>query len=256
LVRAGARRARGGPTARRHRPKVGDGGPQGQGRATAGRDHHRDPGAGRPRKVGGLSRRAARRCGDLPTAPKPASRRARDAPPDPRPRREDRPAPSLRRSDESIGVGWAGKSGLFRLRSRSCARTMWSVVIRRLARSPLGNALDTAAGAAPGSQDTLFELTSRARVGGRGERRGMFDVYGAPRGSNAGRGAPTLGHTAAPPGAMRTPSAARRARLMLAASMAKSCLTRSHPRTRARRPPCLRRIRWAIFRSTLGRTSR
>jgi len=32
--------------------------------------------------------------------------------------------------------------------------------------------------------------------------------------------------------------------LMLAASIAKSCLTRSRPRRRARRPPCSRRIKW------------
>lgn len=53
-----------------------------------------------------------------------------------------------------------------------------------------------------------------------------------------------------------TPSIASRARLAAAAKKEKSCLTRSHPRTRALRPPCLRRIRCPIFRSTFGRVAR
>ena len=53
-----------------------------------------------------------------------------------------------------------------------------------------------------------------------------------------------------------SPTIARRARLTDAASSAKSWPTRRQPRTRARRPPCLRRIRWPILRSTLGRIAR
>ncbi len=64
----------------------------------------------------------------------------------------------------------------------------------------------------------------------------------------------SLGHAA--PEATRIPRAARRARLMVAASSAKSCRTRSRPRTRARRPPCLRLIMCASLRSTLGRVPR
>ncbi len=56
--------------------------------------------------------------------------------------------------------------------------------------------------------------------------------------------------------AMRTPRAAMRARFTDAASRAKSAATRARPRTRARRPPCLRRIRWPSLRSTFGRVAR
>ena len=52
------------------------------------------------------------------------------------------------------------------------------------------------------------------------------------------RGSPSaLGQPIAPP------RVARRARFTAAASNAKSCATRMRPRTRARRPPCLRRMR-------------
>ena len=58
------------------------------------------------------------------------------------------------------------------------------------------------------------------------------------------------------PGTLATASAARRARLTAAASRAKSAAILVVPRTRARRPPWRRRIRWAILRSTLGRVAR
>ncbi len=53
-----------------------------------------------------------------------------------------------------------------------------------------------------------------------------------------------------------TPRVARRARLIAAARNRKSASTRSVPRTRARRPPCRRRIRCPSFRSTFGRVAR
>ena len=52
------------------------------------------------------------------------------------------------------------------------------------------------------------------------------------------------------------PSRASRARLTAAARSEKSAPTLSLPRTLARRPPCLRRMRWASLRSTLGRVAR
>ena len=52
------------------------------------------------------------------------------------------------------------------------------------------------------------------------------------------------------------PSAARRARLTAAAGRLKSASTLGRPRTRALRPPCQRRLRWASLRSTLGRVAR
>lgn len=48
--------------------------------------------------------------------------------------------------------------------------------------------------------------------------------------------------TAHPAEVKRSPSVARRARCTAAASRRKSASTRAVPRTRARRPPCLRRI--------------
>lgn len=62
--------------------------------------------------------------------------------------------------------------------------------------------------------------------------------------------------TAHPVGVPRSPSTASRARFTALASSRKSASTRVVPRTRARRPPCLRRIRWPILRSTLGRVAR
>ena len=53
-----------------------------------------------------------------------------------------------------------------------------------------------------------------------------------------------------------TPSTPRRARLTAAASKLKSAATLTSPRTRARRPPWRRRMRWLILRSTLGRVAR
>ena len=52
------------------------------------------------------------------------------------------------------------------------------------------------------------------------------------------------------------PSTPSRAMFTAAASSEKSAATLAVPRTRARRPPCRRRIRWAILRSTLGRVAR
>jgi hypothetical protein len=50
--------------------------------------------------------------------------------------------------------------------------------------------------------------------------------------------------------------AAWRARLTAAASSRQSWVTRTRPRTRARRPPWRRRSRWASLRSTVGRWAR
>jgi hypothetical protein len=58
------------------------------------------------------------------------------------------------------------------------------------------------------------------------------------------------------PGVLATLSTARRARLTAAASRAKSAAILVVPRTRARRPPWRRRIRWPILRSTFGRVAR
>jgi putative transposase len=54
----------------------------------------------------------------------------------------------------------------------------------------------------------------------------------------------------------RSPSAVRRAMLTAAASRLKSASTLFFPRTRARRPPCLRRMRCPSLRSTFGRVAR
>jgi len=85
----------------------------------------------------------------------------------------------------------------------------------------------------------------------------LADVEGSGCESRRGRrrGAPSA-HPSILGAGRRTPSRARRAKLIAAASKAKSCAMRSRPRTRARRPPCLRRIRCAILRSTLGRVAR
>jgi acyl-CoA synthetase (AMP-forming)/AMP-acid ligase II len=62
--------------------------------------------------------------------------------------------------------------------------------------------------------------------------------------------------TAHPVAVAPTRSVARRARLTALAKNRKSASTRSVPRTRARRPPCLRRIRCPSLRSTFGRVAR
>ena len=59
-----------------------------------------------------------------------------------------------------------------------------------------------------------------------------------------------------PVGVEAMPSVARRARFAAVARRLKSASTMVRPRTRARRPPCLRRIRCASFRSILGRVAR
>jgi hypothetical protein len=64
------------------------------------------------------------------------------------------------------------------------------------------------------------------------------------------------GWTCQPVLVWRTPRVAKRARLTAAASSLKSRVTRTRPRTRARRPPWRRRSRWASLRSTLGRVAR
>ena len=93
-----------------------------------------------------------------------------------------------------------------------------------------------------------------------GRRRDMAAVVvrpplagGITAGSSAGCYA---GVTAHPSGLKCTPRTAKRARLVAAASSRQSCATRSRPRTRARRPPCLRRSRCASLRSTVGRWAR
>ena len=53
-----------------------------------------------------------------------------------------------------------------------------------------------------------------------------------------------------------SPRAAKRARLTAPASNFQSWVTRTSPRTRARRPPCRRRSRCASLRSTFGRVAR
>ena len=87
--------------------------------------------------------------------------------------------------------------------------------------------------------------------------RGPLDGQSAPRASSSARRRPLRGrHAFAGVAFAAMRSRARRARLVAAASSAKSCATRTQPRTRARRPPCRRRMRWANLRSTFGRVAR
>jgi hypothetical protein len=64
------------------------------------------------------------------------------------------------------------------------------------------------------------------------------------------------GGAAHPLAAEASPSRPSRARLTAAANNEKSAATFTNPRTRARRPPCRRRIRCPILRSTFGRVAR
>jgi hypothetical protein len=82
---------------------------------------------------------------------------------------------------------------------------------------------------------------------------------GGPWGQSRQTGAPTgatVRWTWGPQRRQATPRTASRARFTAAASRAKSHLIFSRPRMRARRQPCLRRIRWPILRSTLGLVAR
>lgn len=88
-------------------------------------------------------------------------------------------------------------------------------------------------------------------VSGVGQR-----FVGAFRGAGAGIWAVDRQVVVHPVGVERKPSTERRARLVAAASRLKSASTLGVPRTRARRPPCRRRIMWPSLRSTLGRVAR
>ena len=59
-----------------------------------------------------------------------------------------------------------------------------------------------------------------------------------------------------PLGSRCSPSAASRAQLMAPARVSRSVATRSFPRVRARLPPQDLRVKWAILRSTMGRSAR
>jgi hypothetical protein len=77
-------------------------------------------------------------------------------------------------------------------------------------------------------------------------------LFSARREVRTARWGAQLVLSAHPAGWWLSPSMARRARFTAASSW-KSAATFVLPRTRARRPPCLRRMRWAILRSTVGR---
>src|SRR6266511_3262598 len=86
-----------------------------------------------------------------------------------------------------------------------------------------------------------------ARWCGPGEPPGRHELGGST---------PQLGATIQfPLGPPMIPSTPKRAALAAAASRAKSAATLGRPRTRARRPPWRRRIRWPILRSTFGRVA-
>jgi hypothetical protein len=72
-------------------------------------------------------------------------------------------------------------------------------------------------------------------------------------GTPEGRSAPVMPQPRSIPADIEdAPRFPRRARLTAATRRPKSAPTFSMPRTRARRPPCLRHMRWPSFRSTLA----